>query len=91
METVDYRNWMDGGTMITNFKLNDIGRYQKAIEIYHEKQNRDRLKVEEIAFYNKGSDKLDGYGSLHIVFGCDTLTEFWGIFNNLKKEIVWKQ
>lgn len=80
----DYRHFFDGGTMVTNFKLDKFEQYQKAIELYKLEDPTYVLHVEKRAFSMKGTYYLSGYGSLHQFKGGD-LTRFWEIFKSLEK------
>jgi hypothetical protein len=64
--------------LLTNFKLEELGLYNKAIVEY----GKDRLFVSPYAY-----DKLDrlmvGYCALYTTSDSD-LTEFWEIFKNIE-------
>ena len=59
----DYRHFFDGGTMITNSKLDKFEQYQKAIELYKLENPSYVLHVEKRAFEKIASYETDNaYG-----------------------------
>ena len=83
---IDYRNWTEGGTMLTNFGAKDYPIFRKAMRKYHKKYNTKRLFVAKKAFYNMGQIELENHYSLHSIKRGD-LSSFWRIYDKIKESI----
>lgn len=78
---INYNHWTDGGTLITNFNIENFGMFERAIQEYDNSEN-PCLILSKTA-YSKSGYILENQGSLHLMDDRD-LSFFWRIFDNIR-------
>lgn len=78
---VNWNQWTNGGTFITNFSVDKFSLYEQAVEIYAKRSGDTQLFI---------ADKCSpvGYsngGSLHRKSRPSDLSAFWDIYHRLQK------
>lgn len=71
----------NGYTWLTNFNNEQLGIYEKVIEL----NGDDNLFCICENAYDSNGRYIDGYSALHITRTDEDLSEFWRIFDNLRK------
>lgn len=78
---INFDHCNDGGTFITNFSLEDLGRYQRAIECTNDPNLITCVFGKP--WFNINEIRTD-MGSLHYLGDMKDLSKFWKKFDELR-------
>lgn len=81
---ISHNIWMIGGTRITNFSIEKLPKYKKAIAAYKKINPKVNLTISKFAYEPNGTPLSNSY-SLHCIGECGSLSEFWIIFDGNEK------
>jgi hypothetical protein len=82
---LSHKSWTVGGTHITNFSSNELGRYAKTFELYEKENPKHSLVISAFAYTNDDKTLIKDYCSLHITKSNKgfELDGFWKVYDSL--------
>lgn len=78
-----HKNWTEGGTLLTNFSINQLSKYRSTVLTYFQKTGNCHLVISVFAYYPQSGKLLNGC-SLHTLDRTIDLSDFWEIFYSFK-------